>query len=59
MIEAKDSTHSTKIIKEEFSKRNVHERHEKTGNTIISTAFVRVFRVFRGQISFSFSGFYL
>ncbi len=59
MIEAKGNTQSTKIIGEKFSKRKVHEKHEKTGNTIISTAFFRVFRVFCGQITFSFSGFYL
>jgi hypothetical protein len=53
MIEAKGNTQSTKIIREESTKRIVHERHEKhekASNMSISTIF---FRVFRGQIAFS------
>ncbi len=56
MIEAKGNAQSTKIIRGESTKSIVHERHEKhekTGNTIISTVF---FRVFRGQIAFSLLG---
>lgn len=59
MIEAKGNTPSTKIVGEGSTKRIVHERHEKhekVGNTIISTVF---FRVFRGQIAFSLLGYNL